>query len=182
MFKDASFVEDDDVVGFAGGAEAVSDEYDGSALAEGADAFVHGLFGAGVERLVGSSQMRMPAPMVAASRGPWPRVMLWPAEVGTSRRARFGAVSTPRRLHRAGTAYRTASIEPGQADGDAPLRVRQAEPDLGQAEAVLVGLQPHGQPSVIRRQSLATVHGPSALAHPGQWTVSAIHTSGAGLP
>jgi hypothetical protein len=36
LYNDASFTEDDDVVGFASAPQAVGDEYDGSALAEGA--------------------------------------------------------------------------------------------------------------------------------------------------
>ena len=49
FLEDASAVEDDDPVGGLGGAEAVGDEDDGSALAQFADAVVGGLFGAGVE-------------------------------------------------------------------------------------------------------------------------------------
>ncbi|ATZ29195.1 hypothetical protein SLAV_37150 [Streptomyces lavendulae subsp. lavendulae] len=41
---------------------------------------------------------------------------------------------------------------------------------------------PHGQPSVIRRQSHVTTHGPAVRPHPGQRMVSAVHTPGAGRP
>ncbi|MFE4830742.1 hypothetical protein [Streptomyces sp. NPDC056672] len=42
-------VEDDDAVCAAGGAETVGDEDDGATGAQGADAFVDGFFGKGVE-------------------------------------------------------------------------------------------------------------------------------------
>ncbi|WP_237553964.1 hypothetical protein, partial [Streptomyces sp. SID6137] len=41
---------------------------------------------------------------------------------------------------------------------------------------------PHAQPSVIACQSQTTVQGPVVPPHPGQPTVSAVHTPGAGLP
>ncbi|MEU1666779.1 hypothetical protein ABZ547_24880 [Streptomyces sparsogenes] len=63
-FDDFAAVEGDDAVDGARGAEAVGDEDDGAAAAaEGADAFVDGFFGQGVEGGGGFEPMK-PAPPV----------------------------------------------------------------------------------------------------------------------